>query len=68
MAVSEEERLLQLVLQLQDLMREGALSDKKFLCSGREVECLCQSDEVFQLPYFHIEIVCLVTAKVLISV
>ena len=49
MTVAQEKRLLQLVFQLQYLMRERALGDKQLPGGSREVERLCQLREVFQL-------------------
>ena len=49
MAVAVEEGLVEFILQLQNLVREGALSDEQFLGRSGEIECLCQLDKVFKL-------------------
>ena len=53
MAVAHEELLRQFLLQMQNLLRERALGDKKFACCLREIERLGHAEEVFQLSYFH---------------
>lgn len=53
MAVAQEERLSELVLQLENLVRESALRDKQFTRGQREIQRLGQLGEIFQLSEFH---------------
>ena len=53
MRVSLEEWQSNLLLQMRNLLREGALRDVELARCLREIERLGYLQEVFQLSYFH---------------
>jgi len=51
--ISLEERQSYFLLQMRNLLREGALRDVELARCLREIERLGYLQEVFQLSYFH---------------